>query len=257
MMIARTPSRFREYDMTSVTENKPPQTPTWNSSGRRSNSSSRNNGAFSGTASDGRRRQQQTMLVKERMVVKCETPNRARDCYLIKEPLRVQPKTASQTRFASAPRKPCKSKYLDFPSPPLRIPVNRNPGTPSPNLPVRRRRKLNRLLAKMEYIYFLTNSGVNERTFYYKPRPRLDTTAPITPSHSTSFTHTKRKPLKPLPPPHLQYTDETLEKLVNNDIAHYRNSSLSAKEELILSSMRSTFLCSNYLRFQPLLNIFE
>ena len=48
-----------------------------------------------------------------------------------------------------------------------------------------------------------------------------------------------------------------LKKLIDNDSSYIIENIASVKQNLILGSMRTTFLCSNYCRFQPLLNIFE
>ncbi len=78
-------------------------------------------------------------------------------------------------------------------------------------------------------------------------RPRLDL--------SRCGQRRMRTTTKEMPRP--QYSNAMLERLANNEVSYYEERELSPKKSLILSSMRGTFLCSNYLRFQPLLNVFE
>ena len=112
-------------------------------------------------------------------------------------------------------------------------------------------RKINRLLNKMNYISFLANSDKSYITSHdmhdsqkseYENKPIINNL------------RRKKKAWKISVE---RYNEKTLEKLANNDSSYFRDRSLNERQKFLLDSMKSTFLCSNYCRFQPLLNVFK
>ena len=55
----------------------------------------------------------------------------------------------------------------------------------------------------------------------------------------------------------LDYSEAALEQLINNDLSPYLDKGITPKQQFTLSSMKATFLRSNFLKHQPLLNVFQ
>ena len=112
-------------------------------------------------------------------------------------------------------------------------------------------RKINKLLNKMKYISFLANSDksyITSNDMHNSPKSEYENKPIINNSRR------KRKLWKVSVE---RYNEKTLEKLANNDSSYFRDRSLNERQKFLLGSMKSTFLCSNYCRFQPLLNVFK
>ena len=105
----------------------------------------------------------------------------------------------------------------------------------------KRRRKINRLLNKMEHICLISKTD------------DLNIESPIINSKKTPITKTIDLGVSL----NKGYNYEILKKMVNNDTSYYKDNSLNIKQNILLESMKTTFLCSNHCRFQPLLNVFK
>eukprot|EP00826_Nyctotherus_ovalis_P017975 TRINITY_DN15328_c0_g2_i14.p1 TRINITY_DN15328_c0_g2~~TRINITY_DN15328_c0_g2_i14.p1 ORF type:complete len:173 (-),score=18.73 TRINITY_DN15328_c0_g2_i14:513-1031(-) len=106
---------------------------------------------------------------------------------------------------------------------------------------VRRLRRIDRLLNTINNISLL----------YTKPSPTSHRSNPMSVARTRNTTLAKKTRNKEL------CDEEKMKKLVDNDSSYFIEDITSVKQNLILGSMRTTFLCSNYCRFQPLLNVFE
>ena len=126
----------------------------------------------------------------------------------------------------------------------------------------RMKRKLDRLLRRMNKLTLDPSENSHQRgksqnvgNYYEHMNIRTHSNKDL---NKTKFGRTiyrnklaERSKHKPL------YSGEAIEKLINNDLSQYRDNKLTPKENLILASMRTTFLCSTFLRFQPVLNVFD
>ena len=156
------------------------------------------------------------------------------------------------SQFRSVLKPECRSRYMDIP--PRFTPQLGMMSTQPRNL--YRRRKLNRILTKMQRISTSVDEGYTEKPVTAQScRQNIIKAIPTMPKQRP---RQFRRPKKRMTEKTIvKYTDETLEKLVNNDWCDSADAQLSMKEELLLGSMKRTFLCSNYLRFQPLLNVYD
>ena len=114
---------------------------------------------------------------------------------------------------------------------------------------LKNRKKIHRLLSKIDVIYKNGNDNIV---------PIRKNKSVILKNHLTTNSLHKKWESETKVNINKKYNDEEiLEMIANNDSSYFRDKSLSMKKMFILGSMQSTFLCSNFCRFQPLLNVFE
>eukprot|EP00826_Nyctotherus_ovalis_P055384 TRINITY_DN7348_c0_g1_i9.p1 TRINITY_DN7348_c0_g1~~TRINITY_DN7348_c0_g1_i9.p1 ORF type:complete len:199 (-),score=20.76 TRINITY_DN7348_c0_g1_i9:194-790(-) len=118
-------------------------------------------------------------------------------------------------------------------------------------LQMRRMRKINRLFNTIRNISLLSNKS-NDSSYYINP-------VDVTESKRRRALKSLRanKALENARKTTLAHTKDNLKKLVNNDSSYLLDDAVSVKQKLVLGSMQTTFLCSKYCRFQPLLNVFK
>jgi len=166
-----------------------------------------------------------------------------------------------------------KSKYRNFPSETMQLFKN-TPAYSPKNF--RKKLKIRRLWNKMERISKIsqydnfpnefsrnsvfqtyTNQASKVQTIY-RPKTHIkNNSIQIARTPLLGLRSQQRVEKKISVTQDVKYTDEMLEKIINNDTSLYRDNKMTTRNELTLKSMKTTFLCSNYLRFQPLLNVFE
>ena len=114
---------------------------------------------------------------------------------------------------------------------------------------LKNRKKIHKLLSRMDVIYKNYNNDI---------LPIRKNKSVILKNHlSTNNLHKKWESEIKVNINKKYNDEEILEMIANNDSSYFRDKPLSMKKMLILGSMQSTFLCSNFCRFQPLLNVFE
>ena len=163
------------------------------------------------------------------------------------------------TNFPALTRIGGRGAYQDAQKTSLRRFGTANLNVTTRNFP--KKRRINRIFRKMERISFLIDHQDHQETKLSRDacktrgNPLRSGSAWTGAETKLDFGGNLRKTKLSLSKP--DYSGKALEDLVNNEVSCYRNTDLTPKEAMILSSTRGTFLCSNYLRFQPLLNVFE
>ena len=155
------------------------------------------------------------------------------------ERFRTYSMAEKNSRFPSLPRKKLESNYKFFPEFTTKTFFVIKPQQ------VKKTKKINRLLNKIKLLSILSSKDGNG-----KDR-----------SHEASVNQITRQEVKQgirkLANIEDEYDDSALKKLVDNDSTYFRDDKLSMKKTVMLESMKTTFLCSNHCRFQPLINIYN
>ena len=156
-----------------------------------------------------------------------------------KSTLTLMRKTA-QIHYTKLPKEKCKSRYMNYRTDSL---------SKLSDSHLKSRKKIRRLLSKMEIIYNESKDEVHKPQLISKNKSMILQKG--LPAVKNPLTNMKLSVAKTLS------NDDVLEKVANNDSSYFRDNPLTLKQMFILGSMQTTFLCSNYCRFQPLLNVFN